>query len=95
MIDTQLTAIISNVTQISSFRKQAFVVNVSEETIFDDSYQQIMNYTNAKDMLKRNLSVVFDNNQPFPFGNDKDWFYLLSKEIFNPSRKLFKNVDPK
>lgn len=86
---------ISNPTQFNVLSKRAFIVAVSTETIFEDCYRHIMHYKKGERMLKPYLGVVFDNNRHWITRNTKDWLYLLSKEIFNPSRKLFKYVEPK
>lgn len=95
MIDTLLIVMISYLTQLAGLMGEAFAMDVSTETIYMDSYTEIMHFDKAEDMLKRYLVVVFDNNPYYIFGEKNDWLYLLCKEIFDPSHRLFRYVDPK
>ncbi|KAF7288526.1 E3 ubiquitin-protein ligase [Mycena chlorophos] len=63
-------------------------VKVRRAHILEDSYGSVMALT-AED-LKRRLMVSFDGEDGLDYGGvGREWFFLLSHEIFNPSYGLF------
>lgn len=56
--------------------------------ILEDSYAAVMQHTGED--LKRRLMVNFDGEDGLDYGGvGREWFFLLSHEIFNPSYGLF------
>ncbi|KAF7314296.1 E3 ubiquitin-protein ligase [Mycena kentingensis (nom. inval.)] len=63
-------------------------IKVRRAHILEDSYGSVMALT-AED-LKRRLMVSFDGEDGLDYGGvGREWFFLLSHEIFNPSYGLF------
>lgn len=64
-------------------------IRVSRRNIFEDSYR-IINSVSRVDLLKTKLWVEFDGEEVLDYGGaSREWFYLLSKEMFNPYYGLF------
>lgn len=62
---------------------------VRRNEVFVDSYQQIAN--KRPQDIKGKLKISFTNEQGYDEGGlAREWFGLLSKEIFNPNYALFK-----
>ncbi|KAF8895481.1 hypothetical protein BD779DRAFT_1499760 [Infundibulicybe gibba] len=63
-------------------------VKVRRNRILEDSYGAVMALTGED--LKRRLMVSFDGEDGLDYGGvSREWFFLLSHEIFNPSYGLF------
>lgn len=57
----------------------------------ETSFNAVMSHKSA-DMLKCRLWVEFDGEKGLDYGGvSREWFYLLSKEMFNPYYGLFEN----
>ena len=66
-----------------------FEIKISRTNILEDSFRIISNVTKI-DYLKTKLWVEFDNEEVLDYGGPgREWFYLLSKEMFNPYYGLF------
>uniref|UniRef100_A0A1W7RA52 E3 ubiquitin-protein ligase n=1 Tax=Hadrurus spadix TaxID=141984 RepID=A0A1W7RA52_9SCOR len=66
-----------------------FVMNVNRSTILEDSYRIICGVPQV-DLLKTKLWVEFDGEEVLDYGGaSREWFFLLSKEMFNPYYGLF------
>jgi E3 ubiquitin-protein ligase NEDD4 len=66
-----------------------FEIKVSRSNIFEDSYRAI-NSISRVELLKTKLWIEFDNEEVLDYGGaSREWFYLLSKEMFNPYYGLF------
>lgn len=66
-----------------------FDVKVSRKSILEDSYRCIMS-VKRPDLLKTKLWIEFDSEAGLDYGGvAREWFYLLSKEMFNPYYGLF------
>ncbi|KAL5005295.1 hypothetical protein ScPMuIL_018751 [Solemya velum] len=64
-------------------------IKVSRSSILEDSYRLIMN-VKKPDILKTRLWIEFDGEVGLDYGGvAREWFYLLSKEMFNPYYGLF------
>lgn len=64
-------------------------IKISRVNIFEDSYR-IINNVSRVDLLKTKLWVEFDGEEVLDYGGaSREWFYLLSKEMFNPYYGLF------
>lgn len=64
-------------------------IKVRRKYIFEDSYRCIMSIKRA-DLLKTRLWIVFEGEEGLDYGGvAREWFYLLSKEMFNPYYGLF------
>lgn len=63
-------------------------VKVRRNRVMEDSYGAVMALTGED--LKRRLMVSFDGEDGLDYGGvSREWFFLLSHEIFNPSYGLF------
>lgn len=63
-------------------------LKVRRNNILEDSYGAVMAHTGED--LKKRLMVNFDNEDGLDYGGvSREWFFLLSHEIFNPSYGLF------
>lgn len=66
-----------------------FEIKVSRGSILEDSFRIISNVSRV-DYLKTKLWIEFDNEEVLDYGGPgREWFYLLSKEMFNPYYGLF------
>lgn len=66
-----------------------FEVKVRRISIFEDSYR-IINSVNKTDILKTKLWIEFEGELGLDYGGlAREWFFLLSKEMFNPYYGLF------
>jgi hypothetical protein len=64
-------------------------IKISRSNIFEDSFRAISNVSRV-DLLKTKLWVEFDGEEVLDYGGaSREWFYLLSKEMFNPYYGLF------
>lgn len=64
-------------------------IKISRINIFEDSYR-IINNVHRVDLLKTKLWIEFDGEEVLDYGGaSREWFYLLSKEMFNPYYGLF------
>ena len=67
----------------------ALRLHVRRDTIFEDSYAQLERY--AVSEWKNKLHVKFFGEEGLDAGGlSREWFLLLSREIFNPAYALFK-----
>merc|ERR1719361_390625 len=63
-------------------------IKIRRCNIFEDSYRQIANTSSLK--LKLRPWVIFDNEVGYDYGGlAREWFYLLSKRMFDPYYGLF------
>ncbi|XP_067234277.1 NEDD4-like E3 ubiquitin-protein ligase WWP1 [Chanodichthys erythropterus] len=63
-------------------------ITVSRQTLFEDSFQQIMNFKPYD--LRRRLYVIFRGEEGLDYGGlAREWFFLLSHEVLNPMYCLF------
>jgi len=66
-----------------------FEIKINRNNIFENSFSIISNVTNI-DLLRTKLWIEFDNEEVLDYGGaSREWFYLLSKEMFNPYYGLF------
>lgn len=66
-----------------------FEIRVRRASILEDSYRLISSVTKT-DLLKTKLWVEFEGETGLDYGGlAREWFYLLSKEMFNPYYGLF------
>ncbi|XP_028399184.1 E3 ubiquitin-protein ligase NEDD4-like [Dendronephthya gigantea] len=64
-------------------------INVRREHVLEDSFRAVTNAPNP-DHLKTRPWVIFDGEVGLDYGGvQREWFYLLSKEVFNPYYGLF------
>jgi E3 ubiquitin-protein ligase NEDD4 len=66
-------------------------IKVKRSQILEDSYRQIHSIpSNKVDTLKTKLWIEFETEVGLDYGGvAREWFYLLSKEMFNPYYGLF------
>lgn len=63
-------------------------INVTRQTIFEDSFQQILNLQPYD--LRRRLYVMFKGEEGLDYGGvAREWFFLVSHEVLNPMYCLF------
>ncbi|XP_050400244.1 E3 ubiquitin-protein ligase NEDD4 isoform X2 [Patella vulgata] len=78
----------------SKLRKPASAPNkidikVTRKNVFEESYRYVMNIKETEH-LKTRLWIEFDGETGLDYGGvSREWFYLLSKEMFNPYYGLF------
>nr|XP_048722727.1 E3 ubiquitin-protein ligase NEDD4 isoform X5 [Caretta caretta] len=66
-----------------------FEMKLHRPTILEDSYRRIIAVKRA-DFLKARLWIEFDGEKGLDYGGvAREWFFLLSKEMFNPYYGLF------
>lgn len=66
-----------------------FEIKVRRGSILEDSYRVISSVTKM-DLLKTKLWIEFEGETGLDYGGlAREWFYLLSKEMFNPYYGLF------
>ncbi|XP_058127823.1 E3 ubiquitin-protein ligase Nedd-4-like [Anopheles coustani] len=64
-------------------------IKVRRSSIMEDSYR-IINSITKVDLLKTKLWIEFEGETGLDYGGlAREWFYLLSKEMFNPYYGLF------
>jgi len=66
-----------------------FEIKVHRSSILEDSYRSV-NTVSRPELLKTKLWVEFDGEVGLDYGGvAREWFFLLSKEMFNPYYGLF------
>ncbi|XP_071965157.1 E3 ubiquitin-protein ligase NEDD4-like [Antedon mediterranea] len=66
-----------------------FELKLSRNSILEDSFRAIMSITNP-DLLKARLWIEFKGEVGLDYGGvAREWFFLLSREMFNPYYGLF------
>ncbi|CAG5135199.1 unnamed protein product, partial [Candidula unifasciata] len=79
----------SKATKTSNALPNKLDIKVTRRNVFEDSFRTIMGIKNP-DMLKTRLWIEFDGEIGLDYGGvAREWFYLLSKEMFNPYYGLF------
>jgi len=64
-------------------------IRISRSNIFEDSFR-VISTVHKVDLLKTKLWIEFDGEEVLDYGGGtREWFYLLSKEMFNPYYGLF------
>ncbi|XP_013384362.1 E3 ubiquitin-protein ligase NEDD4 [Lingula anatina] len=64
-------------------------IKVSRKSILEDSYRVVMGIKRT-DLLKTRLWIEFEGEVGLDYGGvAREWFFLLSKEMFNPYYGLF------
>uniref|UniRef100_A0A8I5TSF0 E3 ubiquitin-protein ligase n=1 Tax=Pongo abelii TaxID=9601 RepID=A0A8I5TSF0_PONAB len=66
-----------------------FEMKLHRNNIFEESYRRIMS-VKRPDVLKARLWIEFESEKGLDYGGvAREWFFLLSKEMFNPYYGLF------
>ncbi|KAM6303617.1 E3 ubiquitin-protein ligase NEDD4-like isoform 3-T3 [Podargus strigoides] len=66
-----------------------FEMKLHRNHIFEESYRRIMS-VKRPDVLKARLWIEFESEKGLDYGGvAREWFFLLSKEMFNPYYGLF------
>ncbi|XP_031173316.1 E3 ubiquitin-protein ligase NEDD4-like isoform X10 [Sander lucioperca] len=66
-----------------------FEMKLHRNNIFEESYRRIMSLKRP-DVLKSRLWIEFESEKGLDYGGvAREWFFLLSKEMFNPYYGLF------
>lgn len=66
-----------------------FEIKVRRDNILEDSYR-IINSISRVELLKTKLWIEFEGEIGLDYGGlAREWFFLLSKEMFNPYYGLF------
>lgn len=67
-----------------------YEIKVRRRCILEDSYRAIMTSLPKVDLLKTKLWIEFEGEVGLDYGGlAREWFYLISKEMFNPYYGLF------
>ncbi|XP_047139464.1 E3 ubiquitin-protein ligase NEDD4 isoform X1 [Hydra vulgaris] len=67
-----------------------YEIHVRRNNLFQDSYRFVLHSCTNVELLKTKLWIVFDGETGLDYGGvAREWFYLLSKEMFNPYYGLF------
>ncbi|XP_076251823.1 hecw ubiquitin protein ligase isoform X5 [Rhynchophorus ferrugineus] len=66
-----------------------FKLHIRREHLLEDAFRRIMS-ANKKDLQKGKLCIVWDNEEGLDYGGpSREFFFLLSRELFNPYYGLF------
>lgn len=66
-----------------------FEMKMRRNAVLEDSYRRILSVKKA-DLLKARLWVEFEGEKGLDYGGvAREWFFLMSKEMFNPYYGLF------
>ncbi|KAG8575775.1 hypothetical protein GDO81_009673 [Engystomops pustulosus] len=66
-----------------------FEMKLRRTALFEDSYRRIIS-VKRPEFLKARLWIEFDNEKGLDYGGvAREWFFLISKEMFNPYYGLF------
>ncbi|XP_063782208.1 E3 ubiquitin-protein ligase NEDD4 isoform X2 [Pseudophryne corroboree] len=66
-----------------------FEMKLRRTAIFEDSYRKIIS-VKRPELLKARLWIEFDSEKGLDYGGvAREWFFLISKEMFNPYYGLF------
>eukprot|EP00066_Takifugu_rubripes_P019350 XP_011608616.1 PREDICTED: E3 ubiquitin-protein ligase NEDD4 isoform X2 [Takifugu rubripes] len=66
-----------------------FEMKIKRNAVLEDSYRRILSVSRA-DLLKARLWVEFEGEKGLDYGGvAREWFFLMSKEMFNPYYGLF------
>uniref|UniRef100_H3CVA4 E3 ubiquitin-protein ligase n=1 Tax=Tetraodon nigroviridis TaxID=99883 RepID=H3CVA4_TETNG len=66
-----------------------FEMKIRRNAVLEDSYRRILSVTRA-DLLKARLWLEFEGEKGLDYGGvTREWFFLISKEMFNPYYGLF------
>lgn len=69
-------------------------INVSRDTLFEDSFQQIMKQQPFE--LRRRLYIIYKGEEGLDYGGvARDWFFNVSHEVLNPMYCLFQYANDK
>jgi atrophin-1 interacting protein 5 (WW domain-containing E3 ubiquitin protein ligase 1) len=69
-------------------------ISVSRETLFEDSYTQIMKQQPYE--LRRRLYIMYKGEEGLDYGGiARDWFFNVSHEVLNPMYCLFQYANDK
>ncbi|CAF98802.1 unnamed protein product, partial [Tetraodon nigroviridis] len=83
-----LTLMFRRVSSQSNALPSHVKITVSRQTLFEDSFQQIMALKPYD--LRRRLYVIFRGEEGLDYGGlAREWFFLLSHEVLNPMYCLF------
>ncbi|XP_031561093.1 E3 ubiquitin-protein ligase NEDD4-like isoform X1 [Actinia tenebrosa] len=67
-----------------------YEIHIRRNNLLEDSFRAVFLSIRNADILKSRLWVVFDGETGLDYGGvQREWFYLLSKEVFNPYYGLF------
>ncbi|KAJ7388968.1 E3 ubiquitin-protein ligase nedd4 [Desmophyllum pertusum] len=67
-----------------------YEIHVRRNNLLLDSYRGVSVTVTNTELLKTRLWIVFDSETGLDYGGlQREWFYLLSKEVFNPYYGLF------
>ncbi|EDO46071.1 predicted protein [Nematostella vectensis] len=67
-----------------------YEIHIRRRNLMEDSYRAVQLSIVKPEILKSRLWIVFDGETGLDYGGlQREWFYLLSKEVFNPYYGLF------
>lgn len=66
-----------------------YLIRVKRTNVLEDSYNKIMHEKNPE-LLRMPIWIEFEGEKSYDYGGvSREWFHVLSKEIFNPYYGLF------
>ncbi|XP_032218602.2 E3 ubiquitin-protein ligase NEDD4 [Nematostella vectensis] len=67
-----------------------YEIHIRRRNLMEDSFRAVQLSIVKPEILKSRLWIVFDGETGLDYGGlQREWFYLLSKEVFNPYYGLF------
>lgn len=67
-----------------------FKLNIRRDHLLEDAFTKIMSANNKKDLQKSRLYISFAGEEGLDYGGpSREFFFLLSRELFNPYYGLF------
>lgn len=65
-------------------------LNIRRDHLLEDAFNKIMSANNKKDLQKSRLYISFAGEEGLDYGGpSREFFFLLSRELFNPYYGLF------
>ena len=75
--------------QILTEKNLCFRLTIRREFLLEDAFRQVMCAT-KKELARSKLYVTFDKEEGLDYGGpSREFFFLISREVFNPYYGLF------
>ena len=72
-------------------RREDMVMHVRRDNVFEDSYREL--HRRSSEEMKNRLYVVFEGEDGQDAGGLlREWYLIMSREMFNPNYALFKTT---
>lgn len=74
---------------MTTVKKFSFRLHIRRSHLLEDAFRRIMS-ANKKDLQRGRLAVLWDTEEGLDYGGpSREFFFLLSRELFNPYYGLF------